>query len=135
MTTANDVIRSALRRLGILGIGQTLSAQHVSEGLDSLNQMLASWRTQGVDLGITILSQTDTVPVDEAHDRAIIALLAIDIAPTYGKSVPAELAVTARDGWKALVASCFNDDADNLDMKVPSGLLGMPGQKSRSTLI
>lgn len=43
MTTARDIIDLALRDAGVLGVGQTASAEDINEGLRRLNMMLGQW--------------------------------------------------------------------------------------------
>jgi hypothetical protein len=43
MTTANDIITQAAKKAGILGLGQTLDAADINDGLTDLNDMLAQW--------------------------------------------------------------------------------------------
>lgn len=43
MATAGDLILKAMRRSGVLGVGQSLQAQDTSDALADLNQMLAQW--------------------------------------------------------------------------------------------
>jgi hypothetical protein len=44
MTTAGDLINSAMEDAGLLGLGQTLSGQNATKGLVRLNRMIAQWR-------------------------------------------------------------------------------------------
>ncbi len=44
--TANDLISSALRLIGVLASGETPSAAEASDGLTILNQMLDSWNAE-----------------------------------------------------------------------------------------
>jgi hypothetical protein len=44
MTTPNDVIASALKKSGVLGVGQTASAEDTSDAFTDLKQMLATWQ-------------------------------------------------------------------------------------------
>lgn len=46
MTTARDLIKSALKKINELGIGQDLTAEDANDGLTELNSMIASWSTQ-----------------------------------------------------------------------------------------
>lgn len=46
MTTGADVVVSALKKAGILGIGRAPSADDTQDGLSDLNDMLAEWNTQ-----------------------------------------------------------------------------------------
>jgi len=43
MATARDWITRALKRNGVLGLGESLSAEDAAASLDELNDMLASW--------------------------------------------------------------------------------------------
>jgi hypothetical protein len=43
MTTANDIIVLAMKESGVLGVGQTASAEDLSDNLKRLNFMLAQW--------------------------------------------------------------------------------------------
>lgn len=47
MTTARDIIESALRKIQVLGRGQSLDADSAQNGLTALNQMLDSWSIEG----------------------------------------------------------------------------------------
>lgn len=46
MPTGNDIVTAAFKKAGILGLGQTLAADDVNDGLSDLNDMLAQWRRQ-----------------------------------------------------------------------------------------
>lgn len=47
MTTALDIIKSAARKIHVLGVGQTLEAAIAEDGRALLNSMLASWSAEG----------------------------------------------------------------------------------------
>jgi len=47
MATAQDLIESALRKINILGVGQSLSADEAQDALETLNQMISSWSVEG----------------------------------------------------------------------------------------
>lgn len=47
MTTARDIITSALRKIQVLGTGSSLDANEADEALDTLNAMLASFSAEG----------------------------------------------------------------------------------------
>lgn len=46
MTTAADIIRGALRKIGAIAVGETLSADDGSTGLEQLNAMLDIWSNE-----------------------------------------------------------------------------------------
>lgn len=47
MATARDLIKDALRKIQVLGKGQSLDSDEANDALRALNQMLASWSAEG----------------------------------------------------------------------------------------
>ncbi len=47
MTTARDLIKSMYRKISVLGQGVELTAEEANDGLSCINDMLASWSTDG----------------------------------------------------------------------------------------
>lgn len=47
MTTALDLIESALRKIHVLGKGSSLDSSEAQDALDTLNAMLSSWSAEG----------------------------------------------------------------------------------------
>jgi len=47
MTTARDIISSALKKIHVLGVGTSLSAEDGADGLSTLNGMVSSWSAEG----------------------------------------------------------------------------------------
>lgn len=56
MTTARDIIKSALRKIHVLGVGSTLTAEEAADGLSTLNAMIATW---SVDLSTIYTESKD----------------------------------------------------------------------------
>lgn len=50
MATVQTIITRALRRTGLVGIGQTAPANYSIEALEVLNDMLYGWEHKGIDL-------------------------------------------------------------------------------------
>lgn len=50
MTTAVDLITLALKDIGALGIGQSISADDTSDALSTLNMMLGQWTAERLDI-------------------------------------------------------------------------------------
>lgn len=46
MTTGLDVVEYALKKAGVLGVGQTASSTDANDGINDLNDMLAQWNTK-----------------------------------------------------------------------------------------
>ena len=95
MTNA-DLIRDALSLLGVVGETDTLSAEQGSHRLRQLNEMLAEWEADGLDLAYFEQDDiNDESPIQNSEAGAVKYNLAIDLAPHYGKSVSEELAARA----------------------------------------
>jgi hypothetical protein len=47
MTTARDIIKSALRKIHVLGKGQSLDADEANDAFLALNSMMSSWSAEG----------------------------------------------------------------------------------------
>lgn len=46
--TGRDWVASSLRKIGVLGTGESMDASQATEGLATLNQMLESWSIEGL---------------------------------------------------------------------------------------
>lgn len=118
MSTAAQVVRSALRRLNVVARGEEVSPEDAADGLEILNNMISAWETEGVRV------RTD-VPLPSRHKQGIIAMLAVRLAPTFNKPVSAELASEANEGWTGLLAEYFHVPRSRFD----GALLSMPSQR------
>lgn len=123
MTTARDIVTSALRQIQVLGARDPVDSDDMTIGLERLNDMLASWAGRGVDTGHYPLDEGQTFPLEERHVRGVKALLAREIAPDFGVGVPEHVAEAAFDGWIALQAEYIvppDASFDNGLVRVPS---------------
>ena len=86
ITTAQEIITDALGHLGVIGVGQTLTANDVALGLRRLNQLMESWATKGMlpsSIGQFVDKDTQ-YSLEEGVARAAGYALARDLAATYG---------------------------------------------------
>lgn len=78
MTTARDIVTRALQRLRIIALGEAVPAHLAADGLTALNDMLASWPSQGVFVSTLDFALSDEfwffVPSDETTAKTIKAL-------------------------------------------------------------
>ena len=94
--TALQLIERAFRLLAIKQSGESLNPDESSDALIALNLMLHSLQLDGFELEFDDLTLTTELPYDDDHMNAFAYLLAIDIAPEYGKSVRPEVASRAQ---------------------------------------
>lgn len=57
MTTARDLITSAMKKAGVLTKGMTPDAEEASDGLNALNQLLSLWSTERL-LCVSLVDET-----------------------------------------------------------------------------
>lgn len=61
MATARDICTRALKRLGIVAVGESMTAAEAADALADLNDMIASWQTLGVNTLASAFTLNDTV--------------------------------------------------------------------------
>lgn len=61
MSTARDLVIGALRRLGVVDLASDPAAEELKIGLDRLNQIIAAWVGDGVNLRLATLAAADDV--------------------------------------------------------------------------
>lgn len=83
MATALDIVQRALRKVRVLGHGETAAAENASAGLDDLNMMLAAWKLAGVDITHTALSLSSTFPIADEYEEGTVYMLASRIATDF----------------------------------------------------
>lgn len=125
MTTLNDIITNAMRRIGVCPVGETPSAEEAAANLSVLNDMMLALPTKGVHTGWTALTLTNAFPLEDRHIEGVTWMLAEAIAPDYGHSLSAEQKKKAVNGWLALEA-----DYKILErLRVDPLLVAMPSQR------
>jgi hypothetical protein len=103
MATARDVITRALRKRKV----SDPTAAELVDGLEDLNDMLAAWAIDGIDIQHVTLASGDTVDVPDNH----ILTLALSLAERlteYGSPLEPEDIMAAERGRTALRALYFS---------------------------
>jgi len=109
MTTNADVIADALRELNVISEIQTPSAEQYAHALRKLNQMMAKWLEDGVEIGFypqTLAS--DTCPIPDYAELGVTLALAISLASNYGATVSQELGATASSAYDTILRTTMN---------------------------
>ena len=126
MTTMQDIVTGAARRIRIIGAGESLSAEDSSDILAALNTLMAQWQAEGIDIGwTTSLAASATFPLEAKHEDGVKALLAKRVAEDFGEPVSNALAVAAIAGWQLLWADYHVPDS----MRVDDALRYMPSRR------
>lgn len=107
--TAQDVIQNALRLIGSLQSGETAEAAELTDGLATLNALIASWngaikKSLAGSFASYLYSYTalstyattgTTVTESDGLVRALVFNLAAELAAEYGRALPQEVAANA----------------------------------------
>lgn len=102
MTTANDIIKSGLRVLGIPGEGSALTAEQSKDALEVLNQMFSSYGIERVAAG------ADDIPIPPEHEGNLRYALAQRLAGEYERDLRPADAIEAQIAAAAL-ETAFSD--------------------------
>ena len=78
METASDIIHGALRKLGVRASETSISSSEMSDGLEDLNDLGASYR-----LFAPVANASDTIRVPRGLDGALKMVLAEKLMPDY----------------------------------------------------
>lgn len=122
MTTALQVIERAFSKAGVKPAEAPLTASEISDGLDTLNDLLSEWGTNG--------PLKDAVPVESVDDDLIIprfafgavkANLAIRLAGEYDRTITQAMAFDATSSLSELVKATINLSDIDFPSTLPVG--------------
>lgn len=102
--TNADLIADALRELVVISEIQTPSAEQYAHALRKLNQMMAKWLEDGIEMGFypqTLAS--DNCPIPDYAELGVTLSLAIAVASNYGATVSAELGGSAMSAYDTIL--------------------------------
>lgn len=121
MTTAQNVITESLEIAGVLPIGQTPSSLHNSRGLTYLNDMIASWKSEWLDLQLDTLAATDTIYLDASDIICLKQNLSVLLAAKYKLPISQHTQYYAATLFDSLVEKYLQAGLE--EMELPSGLV------------
>ena len=97
---AQDVIRRALRIVGVIASGETPQASDVADALGTFNALLAEWHVAQVGIpDYSVDSEASAMSTDEADREAMAYQLALRIGPEYGYEPTPSQAVAGEQAW------------------------------------
>ena len=119
-----QIIEDALREINVISEVDSASDEQGSQALRRLNQMMASWKEQSLDIGyFRQTTTTDTCPIPDYAEEAVMLSLAASLAPRYGASLSVESAVILDQRLAELRQKAMRDLLDNTDMThMPYGM-------------
>jgi hypothetical protein len=104
--TALRIIERAFSKAGVKTAEEPLSASEIEDGLDALNDLLASWGATGTIEGIDpIMNPSDELITPREADWALKSNLAVVISGEYGIQVNQILTTEADNALSEFVKS------------------------------
>lgn len=129
--TKKQLIMDAFAEIG-LGGAFNVSPDHQQLALRRMDAMLADWNGKGIRLGYPLPSspagsslEDDSGLPDAAH-QAVIAGLAIRLAPIFGKTLSQDTRTTAAAGYNTLLARAAFPPEQQLPNTLPRGAGNKP---------
>lgn len=119
MTTAIEIMTPALEKAGMLIQGQSPNDNLKTRALEILNDMIAQWKSQGLDLQLdTLSSSTSTVYLDPSDMLALKFNLAVLLADHYNLPLSARTERIAKQLYGSLVGKYLEAGLENMSMPV-----------------
>lgn len=115
MATSTELATRALRRLSIIGAGETPSPADVDVTTEALDEMIDSWEASGLS--------GDILPLDSRFERGLVAMLAVRIADEFGKTPSPMTVQDADDGWRAIQGAYFSVPATQFENAIAESTL------------
>jgi len=96
--TVSDVLTQSLREIRVIRGTQTIPSDHLADGIKYLNQMIADWEADGIELGwYPVTAGSDTLRIQAENDAAVLYNLAVKLSGQYGAPLqPSTIAEAGR---------------------------------------
>lgn len=126
MAIMRDIVTGAALRQRVADAVDDLDPTDAQRILRMLNDMMGSWKKQGVDIGWSAaLGLSDDFPLSIEHEAGVKAMLAVRLSDDYAKQISAQLRDDANSGWAMIQADYMLPDTASVDY----ALRNMPSQR------
>ena len=106
--SAQDIVKRAMRTIGVLEAEESPTAAEQEDGLENLNDILHSWRTRGIGSDHVDVEASTEMLLDSDEYRAIRYSLAMDLIPEYGcPQDRAAMIAAAKDGAMRIIEAKY----------------------------
>jgi hypothetical protein len=125
--TVRQFVTSALEELGLADYVFDLAPEQLASAAKRMQSMLAEWNAKGLRVSATLNSDPDSIDIDtdsgipdKAND-AIITMLAVRIAPMFGKTPSSDTKAAAKAGYNTLLSLAAMPPEMQLPGSLPAG--------------
>jgi len=122
--TKREFVVQALEEIGLASYVFDLQPEQINSARIKLDAMIASWASRGLKLNYPLTQDSDLdeeTGVPDAANEAIYKNLAIALAPSYGKVVPPDTRISAKDAYDSLLRLLVNVPQMRLPTTLPLG--------------
>lgn len=125
--TKRQFVIHALEEIGYASYVYDLEPEQLESAMRRLDAMMATWNGKGIRLGYPLpsspgLSNLDQeTEVPDSANEAIYQNLALRLAPTIGKAVPAETKASAKAAYNQLLSRATKPQEQQLPNTLPAG--------------
>jgi hypothetical protein len=117
VSSSAQIVARALKRINVVAAGEDPSAGDAADGLAALNAMIAGWAADGINI-------SPDVPLPSKHEEGVVAMLAVRLAPDYGREPSPLVYEAATEGMYRLEADYISAPLAQFD----SALIDMPSR-------
>ena len=131
--TKRQFITGALSELGLGDYVFDVQPEELESHMRRLDAMISEWYAKGVSLSYPIPTNPqdgnldDLTGVPDSANEAVLTGLAIRLAPAYGKALPRETKVIAKQGFETLLR--LSGVTSPIEKQFPSSLPVGAGNK------
>jgi hypothetical protein len=135
--TKREFVEQAMAEIGLAVSVFDLQAEDLERGCQRLDTMMAEWNGRGIRVGYPMNNPTDVDPdtdtgVPDYANEAIIANLAIRLAPAFGRKVMGETKSSAAQGLISLRARTATPPLMQYPSTLPVGAGNKPWRNTNN---
>lgn len=125
-------VAAAFEEIGLASYVFDLQPEQLQSALRRLDAMMAEWNAKGIRLGYPIPGSPQFSDLDEPSEvpdsanEAIIANLALKLAPSYGRTPMPDTRVTAKMAYNTLLSRAAMPMEQQFPDTLPSGAGNKP---------
>ena len=122
MTTALQLIEDSYDDIEVKTSEVALTTAEINNGIRRLNRLATALAVSGLNFGYTLVSEsTDLLTIPDWSEDLFISLLAIRMAPSFGKIVTPALAASAEENYKIARRALVTIPEVQLPITLPTG--------------
>lgn len=138
--TKRQFIEQAFEEIGLASYVFDLQPEQLASAMRRLDAMIAFWNTRGIRIGYPLPSTPNAGSLDsesgvpDSANQAVILNLAVQLAPSFGKTVSPDTKLNAKEAFKALMSLSTTPSEMQLPSMMPAGAGNKYAERNREFL-